>query len=87
MKKIIHESHTVFSLREWSKKHPGIHIVQRTGNRLTARERWHPYNWRFLVTAGKPRWHWMIRLPFFQFTRDNSGFEIGTQNLFLWIVN
>ena len=87
MTKYVHETHTVLCLREWSLKHSGICIVWKTGTRMSAYDRWNHKNWRFNVTKCRPCWHWMIRFPFFQFIRDNCGFEVGTPNLFLWKIS
>jgi hypothetical protein len=30
--------------------------------------------------------HWLIRLPFLYFQKNNGGYEIGFPNCYLWII-
>lgn len=85
-----HETHTVYVLRDYRNKkrdgyQTGVTLIHQTGRRMCARALWHPKNLLFYVQPGKLRWHWMIRLPFFWYERNNCGFEIGHPNLYLWV--
>lgn len=88
MKKFVHSTHTVYAFRDWTLKKSGIVLVLNTGNRILARDMWNPCNWRLRVYPGRLNpWHWFIRLPFFYLNRNNTGFEIGHPNLYLWVIH
>lgn len=85
------KSHVAYEIRPIKQIRPekhqtGIVIIRRTGNRMKTRDLWNLANLRFCINPGKPRWHWMIRLPFFWFLKDNCSLEIGHPNLYLWLI-
>ena len=46
-------------------------------------------NLKFTVSPhGQLRhWHWLVRLPFFYWQRDNGGVRIGMPNFYLWVIS
>lgn len=87
MEKFKHDTHTVYTFRELVVgKRSAIVVIRETGNRTPIKEQLDPINYRFIVCPDRPRWKVWIRLPFFKFTHDNCGFEIGSQNLYLWYI-
>lgn len=45
-------------------------------------------NIKFIVHPHKQfkYFHWLIRLPFFYWEKNNGGFKIGLPNLYLWNI-
>jgi len=45
-------------------------------------------NIRFIIRPNKTwqYFHWLIRLPFFYCEKNNGGFWIGTNGMYLWSI-
>jgi hypothetical protein len=55
-------------------------FIRKTGSKMNLKTLFH--NWKLYVHKK----FWIIRAPFFWLSRNNGGWEIGTPNLYLWVI-
>jgi hypothetical protein len=77
-----HKSHNVYVLKK------NINLMKNNQKIKFFRKGKFISDLQFMIRPHK-EWRyfrWFIRLPFFYFERHNSGFCIGTSNLYLWFI-
>ena len=87
MKTFIHSTHTVWEFKRWRPHKSGLVLIRETGNRMSLASQFHPENIRFHYRRpNKYQWFAFVRFPFFFFEKNNTGFKIGTPNIYFWFI-
>lgn len=87
MKKFVHSSHTALEFRQWKPRKVGVVLIKETGNRMSLASQFHRENIRLHYNRpNKYQWFAFVRMPLFFFEKNNSGFKIGTPNIYFWFI-